>query len=421
MTPAVVAPFGTGLAPAPTEGSTAPGPDAGVFAGVLEGLFEAFVEDNPSGEAPGGLPTVEPEIPESSGSAEPAAANDDFAALLLAFDQPLRLLEEFSATSAGTTVSAASGEVTPAEPGESRPANAPSAPGGQPEGVAFEPRDVTPEVQKSAESDAPPAPAPQPETLVADAVQTTPAAFEPQSGGHAELEPGARRTEGQLETNAAPPAPETPASDGVVRFVGNADTHEEKPGHKHHPAGSDQAGTASTPLAGLAPSSAAQVYATAASGEVDAPSAAPVEMPPAVHQVGEAILERVDEAGGEAVIRLDPPELGSVHIRVTLAGDTVQVQVEAEQPEAQALLREHIEDLSNLLTERGLNLADVQVGQGGHGQQQSQEELPAWSIRRRSGDNTFARLLGLEPPSAARTHVRLQAAYNPDGQYFYRI
>jgi flagellar hook-length control protein FliK len=140
-----------------------------------------------------------------------------------------------------------------------------------------------------------------------------------------------------------------------------------------------------------------------------------------VSQVGKAVLEQVDRSGGEAVIRLDPPELGSVSIHVRLTGDGVHLRVEADQPTTTTLLRDHTQDLSNLLGDRGLNLADVHVGNGSHGQSQRQDELPAWAQRGRDTSNEFASILGIDGPSGVQAHNRLRTAYNPDGRHIYRV
>ncbi|MCK9518903.1 MAG: flagellar hook-length control protein FliK [Dehalococcoidia bacterium] len=231
-----------------------------------------------------------------------------------------------------------------------------------------------------------------------------------------------------LETASVPTTAEAQpaADDSVVRSVGNADTTESRHGQdRGWEKQGDRAPNASAQ--GIAHAAEPSRVAQFATVEVSAaeqpapPPSDPVELPPAVRQVGDVVLEQVDQAGGEAVIRLDPPELGSVLIRVQLRGDAVHVRVEAEHPSAMNLLRDHTQDLSNLLGDRGLNLADVHVGHGGHGQSQDPNDFPAWARPRRPGDNAFASILGVEGPSAAQAHNRLQSAYNPDGSHIYRI
>lgn len=163
-----------------------------------------------------------------------------------------------------------------------------------------------------------------------------------------------------------------------------------------------------TPVADLPPS--------------DAPTAAqaPVEQPPAVEQVARAVIEKVGDGGGEARIQLDPPDLGEVTIHVKIAGDRVQVDVHAERPEAMQLLRQHTADLSSLLGQRGLDLADVYVGLGGR-QAGGTASGGSWPGGREGESGEFAAIFGIDEPAAIDQHNRLRAAYNPDGVYVYRV
>ncbi len=147
--------------------------------------------------------------------------------------------------------------------------------------------------------------------------------------------------------------------------------------------------------------------------------AAPAEVPPQVEQVGSAILERVEAGGGEATIHLEPAELGEIRIRVRLADGRVHVEVHAGRPESAQLFRDHTVDLTSLLGDRGLDLADVFVGTGdGRGDESRGEGAQ----QRRRTETGFAELLGLEQqPSGAERHNRLRAAYNPDGAHLFRI
>jgi len=455
MTPSAVASPGSTLANAPL-GTPAPAEaEPGTFAGLLEGVFAALVEHSPAedaateapGEPMGDLDSPEP------GAAEHGPANDALAALLLAYEQPQQRPELIAG--APKTPGWQAGAAGISEPGVPESGDVPlAAASSLPDMTASQPS----EPQATPSTAAANASSSQPEAAALDPALADQPASQPSQLPVSETQPG-NQPASELELSPAPPAeseapnavsrsrpgpatqpeapsdfeqgqfepsgiatPENPASDSVVRFVGNADSNEEQATFEQAPAGDSDAGPTSKPsaVAGSVPSPV-EAAATPAAGDVETQPAATADLPPAVHQVGEAILERVDQSGGEAVIRLDPPELGSVHIRVTLNGDTVQVQIEAERPEALALLREHTQHLSTLLSDRGLNLADVHVGQGGQGQQQSAADLPAWSFRRRGGDDSFARLMGLEPSATTRAHARLQAAYNPDGYHLYRI
>ena len=175
---------------------------------------------------------------------------------------------------------------------------------------------------------------------------------------------------------------------------------------------------APTPSVVSVPSTSAE--RSAASPEIPEP-AAPVqapEPPVAVHQVSRAILERAERGGGEARIHLDPAELGEITIHVETAGTQVRIEIRAERPEAMNLLRNHTLDLTSLLGERGLSLADVSVGLG---QRQWGGERETSEGRRRDSGDDFAAILGVDTPEPIERHNRLRAAYNPDGTLSYRV
>jgi hypothetical protein len=137
--------------------------------------------------------------------------------------------------------------------------------------------------------------------------------------------------------------------------------------------------------------------------------------------VAQAILDQVETGGGEARIRLDPGHLGEVVIHVRTHGAHVEVSVQAEQPQAQQLLRDNANDLSALLVQRGLSLSDLNVGQGS-GNAHQQGERPSWMATPRGNNGDFANILGVDPNSTAiERHNRLRGAYNPDGAHLYRI
>ena len=67
-------------------------------------------------------------------------------------------------------------------------------------------------------------------------------------------------------------------------------------------------------------------------------------------------IQRVD-------IRLDPPELGSVHIRVNMSGEQASVQFQAQTQQARDALETTMPRLREMLEQQGINLADTQVGE----------------------------------------------------------
>lgn len=144
------------------------------------------------------------------------------------------------------------------------------------------------------------------------------------------------------------------------------------------------------------------------------------ELPPAVDQVARTVIEKVEAGGGEAKLHLHPADLGEITIHVHADGDHVQVHVHAERPEAAQLIREHTVDLSSMLGQQGLNLADVNVslGQPGSGNANPGEQQPAPN---RPGNGDFAALMGIGDSTATDRFNRVRAAYNPNGAFDYRV
>lgn len=245
-----------------------------------------------------------------------------------------------------------------------------------------------------------------------------------------------RRPEARSEAppaDAAAPGAETATTEvtSVVRPVGNAETESEM-GAGSQPQAREkdtverpQPRASAQGIAHAAPNSAVgELRAATESAAMEAPasteSPAPAETVPQVEQVATAVIESVEAGGGEARIHLDPAGLGEVTIHVQTDGDAVRIDVRAERQEAANLLRDHTQDLSSLLGERGLNLSDVNVGLGRGNAEQAWGQDSRPENRPASGE--FASILGLdEEPASIERHQRLRAAYNPDGAHLFRV
>ena len=171
-----------------------------------------------------------------------------------------------------------------------------------------------------------------------------------------------------------------------------------------------------TPGAPRAAATADAIDLPAAAG----PLAGPAVQHPSVERLAQAVLNTIEKGGGEARIHLQPRELGDVIIHIRAHGDRVEVLVQAERKEAVNVIREHATDLSGLLGQRGLNLADLNVSLGMQQQNRGWEPTPLPNNRRRS-NGEFASVLGIDEPAATATHNRLRATYNPDGAHMYRV
>ncbi|QSX32719.1 flagellar hook-length control protein FliK [Shewanella avicenniae] len=81
------------------------------------------------------------------------------------------------------------------------------------------------------------------------------------------------------------------------------------------------------------------------------------------------LLTMVKDGIQHAEIRLDPPELGSMTVKVQVRGDHTQVQFHVTQTQAKDLIDQAMPRLRDMLQQQGMNLADSQVSYGGSGQQ----------------------------------------------------
>ncbi len=64
-----------------------------------------------------------------------------------------------------------------------------------------------------------------------------------------------------------------------------------------------------------------------------------------------------------ADIRLDPPELGNVQIRVNVSGEQTTVQFQVQNAQAREAIESAMPRLREMMEQQGLNLADTQVGE----------------------------------------------------------
>ncbi|EXJ09333.1 flagellar hook-length control protein FliK [Nitrincola nitratireducens] len=90
--------------------------------------------------------------------------------------------------------------------------------------------------------------------------------------------------------------------------------------------------------------------------------------------MGERAIMMVQQGPKVADIRLDPPELGSLRIRIHVhAGDQVNVSFSAPNAAVREVLEQHIPRLREMFAEQGLNLADSSVSDQSSQQQKDKE------------------------------------------------
>lgn len=139
------------------------------------------------------------------------------------------------------------------------------------------------------------------------------------------------------------------------------------------------------PLAPVTP----MVPVTAAPPE---PSPVPVVMSEPTHTVRPAIAaaaKRLTQDGDRTslVVRLDPPELGAVLVRLTVREGQVEVTLRAPDLAAQGGLLAQAPEIQQVLREAGLDLRsfDVSYGELSHGQSEERQETPDRGTPRQYG------------------------------------
>ncbi|MGI2259484.1 flagellar hook-length control protein FliK [Shewanella sp. GXUN23E] len=75
------------------------------------------------------------------------------------------------------------------------------------------------------------------------------------------------------------------------------------------------------------------------------------------------LVHMVSKGIGQAEIRLDPPELGQMLVRIQVNGDQTQVQFHAMQQQTRDMLEQTLPRLREMLQSQGMELADGQVSQ----------------------------------------------------------
>ncbi|MEM7219884.1 MAG: flagellar hook-length control protein FliK [Pseudomonadota bacterium] len=100
----------------------------------------------------------------------------------------------------------------------------------------------------------------------------------------------------------------------------------------------------------------------------------------------------------DAELRLSPPHLGNINVRISVSGDQASVLLIAPNPEVRSLVEASLPRLAELLSESGISLGDTSVADGS-AQQQTFDSSP------------FSSSIGQaeEPPPGSELSVALRA------------
>ncbi|MEZ5995638.1 MAG: flagellar hook-length control protein FliK [Hyphomonadaceae bacterium] len=243
----------------------------------------------------------------------------------------------------------------------------------------------------------PPAPAEVEATAIAQATPKATAAVPRFETGatppapEAEPEPGAADSLRSQEQQRVQPQAKQAAAKSVQAFsAALSDAMQQSPPEPHQPA--PQVGNGD----GLTVQSAAQPSTHVRQAEQTS-SHAPA---PVVAQVGQEIIRRFNGGGSRFELRLDPPELGRVEVRLDVSRDhRVTAVIAADSPQALSELARHSRELEQTLQSAGLQLSenglsfDLRQGQRGDANQSDSE---------RSGAATAPDAAPETPAAAAR-------------------
>jgi flagellar hook-length control protein FliK len=124
---------------------------------------------------------------------------------------------------------------------------------------------------------------------------------------------------------------------------------------------------------------------------------APASWRPTIERIAGELASQVKLNKREAVIQLDPPELGKIKIDLRIEGDKLEARIVAEVHESRVLIESHLQELRQSLRFQHVDLADVRVSQdgwsGGSGdpmqgfRQQQPDGEPQWA---RDSENSAA-------------------------------
>ena len=100
-----------------------------------------------------------------------------------------------------------------------------------------------------------------------------------------------------------------------------------------------------------------------------------IHKPEGQQQLGEKIRWMVNARNTMAEIRLDPPELGSMQVRVNVAGDAASVSFVVQSQQAKEALADAMPKLRDMLSQQGIELGDAQVRKDNSSGQDNGQQL----------------------------------------------
>ncbi|MBE4606787.1 flagellar hook-length control protein FliK [Vibrio navarrensis] len=154
-------------------------------------------------------------------------------------------------------------------------------------------------------------------------------------------------------------------------------------------------------------------------GQVRAEAASQVPMQLTREMASDQVAEKVQMMMSKNLknldIRLDPPELGRMQIRMTMNNDLAHVHFTVSNPQAREMIEQTLPRLREMLAQQGMQLADSSVQQQASGQQQRQYSAGGQGDGQQTGRFASGNDENLEPEMKLDVNV----ASKRDGISFY--
>ncbi|MBW3696373.1 flagellar hook-length control protein FliK [Vibrio sp. T187] len=152
--------------------------------------------------------------------------------------------------------------------------------------------------------------------------------------------------------------------------------------------------------------------------EIQAQQQAPLQLTKelANEQVAEKVQMMMSKNLKNLDIRLDPPELGRMQIRMTMNNDVANVHFTVTNPQAREIIEQTIPRLREMLAQQGMQLSDSSVQQQASGQQQG-----GYNTAESNGDEGSNRTNGVQGDENLDTDINLElnVASKRDGISYY--
>ena len=129
-----------------------------------------------------------------------------------------------------------------------------------------------------------------------------------------------------------------------------------------------------------------------------------IHKPEGQQQLNEKIRWMVNARNTMAEIRLDPPELGSMQVRVNVSGDAASVSFVVQSQQAKDALAEAMPRLRDMLSEQGIELGDAQVRKDNSSGNESGQQF-ADNSSTSTGDQNSANSDGMDESAAIEQSI----------------